>query len=348
MAKVIQSIRVQHIRAHRDYTLTIAPDVTVVMGSNGSGKTSLIEALYIALRGSSFKGSDKDILAHGETWYRIDVTFDDGSSRTVKFDAEKTAGRKQFIVDDKTYYRLPLSVKCPVVLFEPDDLRLLHGSPERRRRFIDHFIAQLDSPYQTTLRRYERALKQRNALLKRQASADEFFVWNLTLSEYGAVIIEKRRRFINRLNDHLNGMYRHIAQKDDRVSISYSGAYGESVQQRLLSELHHALQKDLALGFTTVGPHRHDILFDFNASSALTVASRGEVRSIVLALKFLEIDIIEQITGKKPIVMLDDVFSELDDERQRRLTTLTQSHQVIITSATGSERIDAQKVTSLD
>lgn len=344
----VQSIRVQHVRTHPDYTLAIAPDVTVIMGPNGSGKTSLIEALYIAFRGSSFKGSDKDVLSRGKTWYRIDVGFDDESLRTVKFDAEKTAGRKQFIVDDKTHYRLPPAVRYPVVLFEPDDLRLLHGSPERRRRFIDHFIAQLDPMYQTTLRRYERALKQRNALLKRQASGDDFFVWNLTLSEYGATIIEKRLLFIARLNDSLGSMYRHIAQKDDRVSITYSESYSGTIQQKLLSELHHALPKDLILGFTTVGPHRHDVLFDFNTSPALSVASRGEVRSIVLALKFLEIDIIEQITSKKPIVLLDDVFSELDDERQQQLTTLTQSHQVIITSATSGKRINAQKVTSLD
>lgn len=344
----IQSIRVQHVRTHLDYALTIAPDVTVIMGPNGSGKTSLIEALYIAFRGSSFKGSDKDVLTRGKTWYRVDVGFDDEGSRTVKFDADKTAGRKQFIVEGKTHYRLPAAVRYPVVLFEPDDLRLLHGSPERRRRFIDHFIAQLDPTYQTVLRRYERALKQRNALLKRQAAADDFFVWNLTLSEYGAAIIEKRLLFVAQLNDRLESMYRHISRKDDRVSISYSQSYNGAVQQKLLSELHHVLQKDLILGFTTVGPHRHDVIFDFNDSPALTVASRGEVRSVVLALKFLEIDIIEQITGKKPVVLLDDVFSELDDERQQRLTTLTHSHQVIITSATGSERIDAKKVIYLN
>lgn len=343
----VQSIRVQHFRTHRDYTLALAPDVTVIMGPNGSGKTSLIEALYIAFRGSSFKGSDKDILARGETWYRIDVDFDDGGTRTVKFNAEKMTGRKQFAIEDKIHYRLPLSVRYPVVLFEPDDLRLLHGSPERRRRFIDHFISQLDPAYQATLRRYERALKQRNALLKRQASSDEFFVWNVTLSEYGAAIIEKRLLFIARLNERLDPMYHHIAKKDDRVSISYSEPYGETIRQKLLSELHHTLQKDLILGFTTVGPHRHDIVFDFNASPALTVASRGEVRSIVLALKFLEIDITEQVTGKKPIVLLDDVFSELDDERQQRLTTLTHSHQVIVTSATGGKLINAEKVISL-
>src|SRR5687768_2251810 len=343
----VQSIRVQHVRTHRDYTLAIAPDVTVIMGPNGSGKTSLIEALYIAFRGSSFKGSDKDVLTRGQTWYRIDVGFDDESSRTVKFDAVKTTGRKQFAVDDRTHYRLPPALRYPVVLFEPDDLRLLHGSPERRRRFIDHFIAQLDPSYQTTLRRYERALKQRNTLLKHQASDDDFFVWNLTLSEYGATIIEKRLLFIARLNDSLGSMYHHISEKDDHVSMSYSQLYNGIIQQKLLSELHHALSKDLVLGFTTVGPHRHDVLFDFNTSPALSVASRGEVRSIVLALKFLEIGIIQSITNKAPIILLDDVFSELDERRQNFLIAATTKNQIIITSATGSHAIDTDFVTEL-
>jgi DNA replication and repair protein RecF len=344
---IITSLRVQHVRAHRDYMLRLAPDVTVITGANGSGKTTLLEALYIALRGSSFKGTDKDILQRGESWYRIDTVFSDESNRTVKFDANKQTGRKQFTIDEKTYYRLPLQHRLPVVLFEPDDLRLLHGSPERRRRFIDHFIGQIDPSYVMTLRRYERALKQRNALLKRQASRDDFFAWNVTLSEYGAAIIEKRHYFVDKLNERLNSTYKEIAHRSDIVRMVYSGAHSTHNQQKLLSDLHHATEKDLLLGFTTVGPHRHDVVFEFNNSPALSVASRGEVRSVVLALKFLEIDVIEQITNEKPIVLLDDVFSELDDARQQHLTTLTKSHQIVITSATSSNRVKSSLITRL-
>ncbi|HEU5121954.1 MAG TPA: DNA replication and repair protein RecF [Candidatus Saccharimonadales bacterium] len=343
----IRSLRVQHVRTHGDYTLTFAPDVTVITGANGSGKTTLLEALYIALQGSSFKGSDKDILQRNEQWYRIDLTMKDGTVRTVKFDANRETGRKQFIINEKTHYRLPVVQRLPVVLFEPDDLRLLHGSPERRRRFIDIFISQVDPTYATVLRRYERALKQRNALLKRQVAGDDYFAWNVTLSEYGAAIMEKRQYFIAELNEQLNSTYGAIAHQDDTVQMSYSVSRTGNTKQKLLSDLHHAMERDLLLGYTTVGPHRHDVMFEFNHSPALSVASRGEVRSVVLALKFLEIDVIERATGKKPIVLLDDVFSELDDERQKHLTTLTKSHQIVITSATSSKLIKPGHITRL-
>jgi len=298
---------------------------------NGSGKTSLIEALYIALQGSSFKGSDHDVLRHESPWWRIEVDLDDKIKRVVTFDPSLSSGRKKITIDDKIMYRLPVKYRYPVVLFEPDDLRLLHGSPNRRRQFIDRFISQLDPLYTNAIRKYERALKQRNNLLKRQyASRDELFVWEVALSEYGAYIIEKRIAFIEQINSCLNDAYNNIAKSKDNVSIHYSHTYIGDIKQKLLNDLHNNCVRDAALGFTSVGPHRHDVNFQFNDSPALDVASRGEVRSIVLALKFLEVDIIEQITGQKPIILLDDVFSELDDERQKSL--LSTGHQVIITS----------------
>lgn len=117
--------------------------------------------------------------------------------------------------------------------------------------------------------------------------------------------------------------------------------------QKLLADLHANVEKDKLLGFTSVGPHRHDILFDFNGSPALSVASRGEVRTVVLALKFLEVDIIESITGKKPVVLLDDLFSELDHERQNYLVASTSVGQTIITSATNSSTISSGQIKKL-
>jgi DNA replication and repair protein RecF len=344
---LIEKISVQNVRVHSSFILDILPATTVITGANGSGKTSLIEALYIALQGSSFKGSDNDILQNEAPWYRIDILFDDKTVRTVKFDPTRQSGKKQFIIDGKTYYRLPQQYKYPVVLFEPEDLRLLNGSPVRRRQFIDHFISQLDPQYATSLRRYERALKQRNTLLKQHSVSDSLFVWNVALSEYGAYIINQRIRFCDELNMRLNDVYASISHTADTVTVHYSQSRYENIAQKLLSELHDRIERDTMLGFTSVGPHRHDILFEFNSSPALSVASRGEVRSVVLALKFLEVDIIESITNKKPVVLLDDLFSELDEARQHYLTDSTKRGQTIITSATSSSNISSEQIKKL-
>jgi DNA replication and repair protein RecF len=331
----IKNLRVQHLRSHDTFMIEFSPEVTIITGVNGSGKTSLLEAIYVSLQGSSFKGSDSDLLKKETPWWRIDISFDDEVNRVVKFDPEKVTSRKQFIIDDKTTARIPAKLKYPVVLFEPEDLRLLHGSPARRRQFIDRFISQLNPLYGPALRKYERSLKQRNNLLKNALiSNDELFAWNISLAEHGSFIIEQRIAFIEQINQNLGTLYQEIAGTHDDVSIHYSHTFVGDIKQKLLNELHTHLERDRYLGNTSVGPHRHDVVFEINTSSALTVASRGEVRTIVLALKFLEVAIIEQLIGKQPIILLDDVFSELDANRQQLLTSQLKGHQIIITSAT--------------
>lgn len=329
----VQTLRVKHIRSHTEYSLEFSPDVTIITGSNGSGKTSLLEAVYVSLQGSSFRGSDRDLLQKDSPWWKIDVILNDQQVRTIKFDPEKTTSRKQFVIDSKTTARLPAKQKYPVVLFEPEDLRLLHGSPTRRRQFIDRFISQLNPLYGPVLRKYERALKQRNNLLKSAyIHDDELFAWNVALAEHGAYIIEQRIAFIEQINQNLAGLYQDIANTHDEVSIHYSHTFVGDIKQKLLNELHAHLERDRYLGNTSVGPHRHDVIFNINNSPALSTASRGEARTIVLALKFLEVAIIEQLTGKSPIVLLDDVFSELDAQRQQALSERIEGYQIIMTS----------------
>lgn len=328
---LVTKIGVQHVRNHTKKVITLSPTTTIITGKNGTGKTSLLEALYIALQGSSFRGSDTDILKRNKTWYRIDVEMDDGGVRTVKFDTQKQTGRKQFSIDGKVSYRLSPAYKYPVVLFEPEDLRLINGSPVRRRHFIDHFISQTDPLYSQSLRKYDRALKQRNNLLKRaHTTPDELFVWNVALSEYGAYIVTERVVFLERINQELVGAYQAISNTKDTVEIHYSHTLVDSIQQKLLSELTKNIAKDTLLGYTTTGPHRDDVLISYNSSPAIATASRGENRSIILALKQIEADIIHQITDTKPILLLDDVFSELDTARQKNITK--NNYQIIITT----------------
>jgi len=328
---VVKKLTLQNIRSHDTFVATLSPTITVITGNNGSGKTTLIEAIYTALQGTSFKGTDNDLLQYNSPWWRIEVEFTSFVKRNITFDPSVTSGRKKIMIDDKVTFRLPAKHRHPVVLFEPEDLHLLRGSPARRRQFIDHFISQLDPLYYSAIRKYERALKQRNNLLKKPHTArDELFIWDITLSEYGAYIIEKRIAFIEQINSRLNEVYNSIAKSNDIVLVHYSNTYIGDIKQKLLNDFHAHTARDMVVGFTGIGPHRHDVVFRFNNLPATDVASRGEVRTIVLAIKFIEVEIIEQITNIKPIILLDDVFSELDEDRQKSL--LLSSGQVVITS----------------
>ncbi len=327
---ILTRLSVTNVRSHDEKVVDLAPRTTVITGKNGIGKTTLLEAIYIALQGSSFKGVDNDILKHNAPWYRIDLLLADGATRTVTFDPSRTSGKKRFIVNDTTSYRLKLKDKYPVVLFEPEDLRLLHGSPARRRQFIDNFIAQTDPTYTTTLRKYDRALKQRNVLLKREAvTNDDLFVWNVALSEYGAAIVERRVQAVELINKELSQYYQEIAHTNDEITAHYSHTVIDNSSQKILNELEAKLAYDKAVKHTSVGPHRHDVIFHFNGSPALSVASRGEVRTIVLAIKMIEIRLIADMTGREPVVLLDDVLSDLDDTRQSSIVLDTGSQTII-------------------
>ena len=161
---------------------------------------------------------------------------------------------------------------------------------------------------------------------------DQLFSWNIALSEHGAYLIEQRIAFIEQIIQKLNNVYSEIAHTDDQISVHYSHTIVGDISQKLLAELEAHVERDKIVGSTSIGPHRHDVLFEINHSPALSIASRGEVRTIVLALKFIEVDIVETLTGLKPLILLDDVFSELDVSRQKALSERTKGYQIVMTS----------------
>ena len=344
---ILKTLRVQNFRTHSDFILEIGEKSTLISGANGSGKTSLLEAIYFALQGTSFRSSDKEILRNdGSSWFRIDLKDSKDSLRTIIFNDAVQKSKKQFLVDGNKKARLSANLRIPVVLFEPDDLQLLSGSPTRRRNFLDYFLSQIFPSFQLALTRYNKALKQRNNLLKRDnVSKDDLFPWNLMLAEYGSEIISKRQDFLELLNSKIEEVYFEISGVKDEIKIDY---LGEKVSKNeILAILSENIERDKILGYTNFGPHKHDIQFIFNKKPAQNVASRGENRSLVLALKFIETDILADLTSKRPIVLLDDVFSELDDDRQKLLTKHFSKYQTIITS-TNEIKVEDCKITSLE
>lgn len=333
---IIQSVQLVNFRSHDEFLLKCNKKTSLLIGENGSGKTSVLEAIYEALRGKSFKASDGEILKRGADFYRVELNFCDGKKTVVLFDGKK----KQFLVEDKRVARLPKRNRYPVVIFLPDDLHLVATSPIKRRAYFDRVLAEFDESYSSSLLKYEKSLKQRNELLKRyvkegeagRISKSDFFSWNILLSKYGLEIRQKRIKYLEQLNLVFSEVYHSIVDNDDFVSLKLELFGGEISEAEYFNRLESELQRDLVLGHTGFGIHRDDFVFLFNEREADGTASRGELRSIILAMKFIEADLIFQETGKRPVVLLDDVFSELDNMRQKSLVKNFKDNQVIMTS----------------
>ncbi|MBO7132510.1 DNA replication and repair protein RecF [Candidatus Saccharibacteria bacterium] len=325
---IIKSIKLINFRNHQNYYLECKENTSLILGENGCGKTSVLEAIYIITRGKSFRAVDSEILKRGTDYYRIEIEYNNGEKNIATFDGKN----KTFIILDKKTRRLPKKNKYPVVLFLPSDLNLISHSPSRRRDYFDKIFSQLDEQYNQHLLKYEKTLKQRNELLKNEAPYNNLFSWDLLLSKYGTSLFNYRKTFIQEINTKLTKTYHSIAKNDDEVSIKYVSEASECSESDYLKKLEENYKKDCILGHTTFGVHHDDYLFFFNQSLANGSASRGETRSIILALKFIEGNLLYEKLHLKPLILLDDVFSELDETRRKCLIKNFQDNQVIITS----------------
>lgn len=335
---IIKSCKLTNFRSHEFFELKCWKKTTMISGENGGGKTSILEAIYECLRGKSFRAVDREILRRGAEFYRVELEYVNGEKVVVVYEKDK---KKVFLVGDKKTARLPKKYKYPVVLFEPDDLNLVSSSPSRRREYFDRVFAQLDEGYSASLSKYGKALKQRNELMKSEyVSAEAVFSWNVMLSRLGVEIWKFREKQVAKINEKLTEVYRSIAENEDVVEIVLKRDGGVVSESGYLQELERSLERDKILGYTSFGAHRDNYEFRFNGVMADGSASRGEVRSIVVALKFIEAAIILEMTGKAPVVLLDDVFSELDETRQKALVYNFKRNQVIITSVNAVEDIE--------
>lgn len=332
---IFTDVRLQNYRSYSDASFELGADVTIAVGPNGAGKSNLIEALLLVANSTAYR--DKTgLINHKKDWARVDVHTDKNLSRSLKITRQANSEKPslKFLINEKTYKRLPYQQKQPAVLFEPNNLLLMHGEPQARREYIDGLSAGLAEGYSSVLLKYKRALSQRNALLKKEKmDKSQLFVWNVRVAELAEIIVRQRLHTLGSINQRLSGTYSKISNKKSGLEIAYKTQLNEkNYSAGLLKKFDSDLAVDRARGFTGSGPHREDFSIDLNKDKVATTASRGEVRTLLLALKIIELELLENKTKNRPLLLLDDVFSELDGSRRKALTKFLRKYQTVITT----------------
>lgn len=331
---MISTLRLQNFRSYRDESFEFEAGVNIVVGPNGSGKTNLLEAVLVLSRGKSYRARDADLVMKAKPWARLDGFFE-SAERVVKIKRLEDGFEKSFELDGKPYFRLNLEKTVPTVFFEPNHLQIITRGPDTRRDYIDDLLERSRPGYKQLLASYRRTLAQRNRLLKttRDRTRDQLFAWDVRLSEAGGQVATARLGLAEAMNGLISRSYSKIAGKRTKLEARYCASFpAETYSSRMLSKLSSSVETDFERGFTGTGPHREDIEFYINKEPISAVGSRGEARSLLLALKIFELGLIAKARGKKPIFLLDDVFSELDSARRRALVDYLSDYQTIITT----------------
>lgn len=332
---MVKSLRLQNYRSYIDKSFEFGPDLNIIVGPNGSGKTNLLEALLVLCVNSSYRAKDVELIGHNNDWARVDGVFDQ-EDRVCKIERNGESSKKTFLINNSEVHRLTQKKKLPVVLFEPNELQLFAGGPDKRRDFLDDLLEMLHPEYGTIRRQYKRSLAQRNRLLKTQHGnvRKQLFVWDVRLSELGGQIVEHRRKIIDDFNQKLTKIYGELSDSKANTKLVYeSNVNGAHYSSALLHKLEQHTELDLARGFTAYGPHRDDIQALLDGHSLQDSASRGETRTLVLSMKIAQINMIEAVYEAKALLLFDDVFSELDAKRRQLLTkVISKNHQTFITT----------------
>ena len=331
-------LRRLRLRNHRNYSqldLAPGPDVNVFIGTNGQGKTNLLEAVaMLALSSSPRARREVELVGPVGPGSRIEAEVEAGSTRheiSIALDVEGERARRTIEVDGARRRAFDLPGHFGVVLFWPDDLGLVKGGPELRRRFLNQMLVQIVPGYARAISRLRRVLEQRNSLLKRIAAGEggeeTLDAWNLELVQVGTEIASARARAVSELAPDAERNHTQIAS-GERLQIAYEGP-----PENLSEAVNNSLAVDLRRGSTSVGPHRDDIRVTLDGYEARSYASQGQQRTAVVSLKLAEASLVERRTGERPVLLLDDVLSELDGERRSALLgQVAQGGQVIVTS----------------
>lgn len=340
----IRSLTLRNFRNYGEETFVFSDGLNVLFGKNGQGKTNCAEAVFYLCTGSSLRiRHDKQLIRIGAETAEIKAEAENRYGRvTIEADISENK-RALYVNGTKLTKSADLMGHINSVFFSPGELRLIQDGPDERRRFINMSVSQTSPAYYTALLRYMRILDQRNALLKNPdygTVAATLPVWDEQLCRYAAAIAVKRREFLARLVAYAADTHAYLTDGKETLSLTPDQTYTgdeEEIAERLKKRLKNSYEKDRRLGYTTVGPHRDDISFVISGKEARGYASQGQTRTAALALKLAEVEIFREVAGEYPVLILDDVMSELDTLRRKKLVSRLDGLQTIVT-CTHAER----------
>jgi DNA replication and repair protein RecF len=328
------------VRSYESAEIDLAPGLTALLGDNGQGKTNVLEAIGWLATLSSFRGAPNEALIRRDAAQAVIRAEGEREGRAILIEAELVAtGRNRVLVNRQPLKRArDLLGVLRVTVFAPDDLELVKGGPSDRRRYLDDALVASHPRYDALRAEVDKVLKQRNALLKGaggrldESGAFTLDVWDAKLAESGGALASARRNLLDRLGPVLSSTYDAVAHGSAEVTARYVADWEHAGLDAALAA---ARKDDLRRGVSTVGPHRDEVELAIGGLPARTHASQGEQRSLALALRLAAHHVITDVTGSAPVLLLDDVFSELDPDRSDALLANLPPGQTLLTSASG-------------
>lgn len=340
----IKEINIKNFRNYSELSLRPNKNINVFYGKNASGKTNILEGISMLISGKSFRtNKDREILKFGKDSFQIDALIEKDNLEKDYFLKYEKDKKKKIQVNLSNINSLKeLRQKSQIVTFVPEDLDIIKEGPSLRRKYLDNAISNLDLIYRYNLQKYNKILKEKNDLLKvRNKRLNEkllFEAYNIQLASLGSYIVLGRKNYIKDLNEEIKDVHANISQGDEILKINYDSPLGElwdlkEIEREMLQGFRKSLEKDLFLKYSTYGPQRDDIKIYANDKELKIYGSQGQKRSAILSMKIVEINLIKKKRETSPILLLDDVFSELDPLRKQRLIESINGIQSFISMA---------------
>lgn len=340
----VESIKLINFRNYKNLDIKLNKNLNIFLGPNAQGKTNLLEAIYISSNGKSYRTSrDRELInMHRDASYIGLKVIKNGFVKYIEIKFEKDKNKRVRINKVETDKLSELIGQVNVVMFSPEDLNLVKGGPSERRNFLDDEISQIKPRYRHSLNKYNKILFQRNNLLKsikyNNKDLNMIDVWDCQLVEVGAEIILSRIKFVKKLSEISKHIHTSLTTSSEVLKVKYLSSFevnthdNNKIKEQFKNILKENLNKDIEKGNTSFGPHKDDIDILINDMSCRIYGSQGQQRTAALSLKLAEVDLIKEEVGEYPILLLDDVLSELDVNRRKSLVRTFKDVQTIITS----------------